>query len=290
MKILVVGGTRFFGIPMIEKLLQNQHEITVATRGNTPDPFGNRVHHIQIDRSNPDTIHHALSGQHFDVIIDKIAYCSNDIRYLLDAVSCDRYLCMSSASVYDPLYINTMEADFDPFQTKLIWCNRSDYSYNECKRQMECAVFQYRSLSDATVIRYPFVIGPNDYTKRLEFYVDHVINDVPMYIDNPDSRLAFIHETEAGTFLAHLTEAPLTGPVNGCSHGTVSVGEILDYLEQRTGKKALLSQNGTSAPYNGAESYTLNTDKAESCGYRFSDLNSWIYQLLDLFLIQNTIK
>lgn len=34
MKILVIGGTKFFGIPMMEALSAGGHEVTIATRGN----------------------------------------------------------------------------------------------------------------------------------------------------------------------------------------------------------------------------------------------------------------
>lgn len=37
MKILVLGGTRFFGIHMVNELLINGHEVTVATRGKVQE-------------------------------------------------------------------------------------------------------------------------------------------------------------------------------------------------------------------------------------------------------------
>ena len=39
MKILVVGGTRFFGIPMVNALINAGHDVTVATRGNNALSF-----------------------------------------------------------------------------------------------------------------------------------------------------------------------------------------------------------------------------------------------------------
>ena len=33
MKILVIGGTRYFGIHMVNKLLEQGHAVTIATRG-----------------------------------------------------------------------------------------------------------------------------------------------------------------------------------------------------------------------------------------------------------------
>ena len=39
MKILVLGGTRFFGIHMVKGLLDSGAEVTIATRGNVKDEF-----------------------------------------------------------------------------------------------------------------------------------------------------------------------------------------------------------------------------------------------------------
>ena len=49
MKILVIGGTCYFGIPMIKKLIENGNDVTIATRGKTPDSFGNEVKKEIID-------------------------------------------------------------------------------------------------------------------------------------------------------------------------------------------------------------------------------------------------
>ena len=50
MKILVIGGTRFFGIPMVNELLSKGHDITIATRGNNSDSYGDKVNRIILER------------------------------------------------------------------------------------------------------------------------------------------------------------------------------------------------------------------------------------------------
>ena len=50
-KILVIGGTRFFGIPMVHRLLAEGHHVTIATRGRSGDDFGDSVERIIMDRS-----------------------------------------------------------------------------------------------------------------------------------------------------------------------------------------------------------------------------------------------
>jgi HD-GYP domain-containing protein (c-di-GMP phosphodiesterase class II) len=113
MNILVLGGTRYFGIPMVKDLLNQGHNVTIATRGFAKDPYGNRVSRIIIERTDADSMKKMLSGKKYDVVIDKIAYCSNDIKYALDILHLNKYIYMSSTSVYTPKHWNTVEEDFD---------------------------------------------------------------------------------------------------------------------------------------------------------------------------------
>ena len=74
----------------------------------------------------------------------------------------------------------------------------------------------------------------------------------------------------------------VSGAVNGCSKGGVSQGRIISYIEQKTGKKALLSEHGDPAPYNGFQAdVSYCCEKAEGTGYVFSEIDSWIFGLLD---------
>ena len=284
MKILVIGGTRFFGIHMVHELLDKGHEVTIATRGITPDDFGDKIKRIVFQRTDEQSVKEVLSGEHYDVVIDKIAYCSNDIKYVMDAVDCDKYIYMSSTSVYDPKHVNTVEADFDGCSKELIWCDRSAFPYEEIKRQAECALWQEYSKRNWIAVRYPFAIGKDDYTKRLLFYVEHVMKGIPMNIDNLDCQMGFIRSDEAGKFLAFLVTQDFCGAINGSSEGTISIREIIDYVEEKTGAKAVISKEGDEAPYNGEPEYSINTDQAKKLGYRFSTLKEWIFELLDYYI------
>jgi nucleoside-diphosphate-sugar epimerase len=284
MKILVIGGTRYFGIPMVKELLDNGHDVTIATRGNVSDTYGDSVKRIILERTNEESVKKALSGTHYDVVIDKIAYCSNDIRYVMDVVDCDKYIYMSSTSVYNPKHINTTESDFDGFSDNFVWCDRAAFPYEEIKRQAEYALWQAYSHRNWVAVRYPFAVGKDDYTKRLLFYVEHTMRSIPMHVDNPDYQMGFIRSDEAGEFLAFLVDKDITGAVNGSSQGTISIREIIDYVEKKTGTRAILDKNGEIAPYNGEPEYSINTEKANALGFRFSVLHDWIYGLLDYYI------
>jgi len=300
MKILVLGGTRFFGIPMVNDLLEAGHEVTIATRGRATDSYGDRVKRIIVERTDAADMKEKLSGIHFDVVIDKIAYCSNDIKNLMDVIDCDKYIYMSSTAVYNPKNKNTLESDFDGTKGELIWCDRDAFPYDGVKRQAEYALWQKYPEKNWIAVRYPVVLGKDDYTKRLLFYVEHVMKELPMHIDNLDEQMGYIRSDEAGKFIAFLVDkeidgvmngtkngtmnGAINGAINGSARGTISLREIIHYVEARTGAKAILDEAGEEAPYNGETEFCINTDKASALGYEFSKLHDWIYELLDYYI------
>ena len=284
MKILILGGTRFFGIYTVEDLLEKGHDVTIATRGKAHDGYGGRVRRITVERTKEESIKSAFKGLHFDVVIDKIAYCSNDIRYVMDNVDCDKYIYMSSTSVYEPKHINTVESDFDGMSGDFVWCNRKDFPYEQIKRQAEYALWQKYAGRNWIAVRYPFAIGKDDYTKRLLFYVEHTLKSIPINIDNLEAQMGFIRSDEAGKFISFLTDKDVKGAVNGSAGGTISIKEIIGYVERKTGAKAMIDKGGDAAPYNGEPEYSINTKKAETLGFQFSVLHDWIYELLDYYI------
>ena len=281
MKILVVGGTRFFGIPMVNALIDAGHDVTIATRGNNALGFGGSVKHVVMDRTDAESVKRAAKDESFDVVIDKVAYSSNDVRALLPNIKCDRYIQMSTCSVYKKDAPLIEEIEFDAAKYPLVWADRTD-DYDESKRQAERAAYEFMDAGKCVFVRYPIVLGENDYTERLRFYVEHIMNEVPMHVDDLDYGISFIHEKEAGEFIAFLAGADVCGPINGCSKGIVKISELIGYIEKKTGKAAVYSKDGDVAPYNGLENdMSLDTQKARALGFEFSELGDWIYELMD---------
>lgn len=281
MNVLIIGGTRFFGIPMVNRILDNGHNVTIATRGSHGNPFGGRVRHIIMDKTDEKSVKKAIGNQEYDVVIDKVAYSSNDVRSLLRTVDCKRYIQMSSCAVYHVEHLLISENEFDTKKQNLVWMDRPK-DYAEGKRQAERAALEYMDIHKCTFVRFPVVMGANDYTGRLKFYVEHICNGIPMYIDMLNTGTSYIQESEAGEFIAYLVDHPVAGAVNGCSKGIISQKEIVEYIERKTGKKAIFSNSGDLAPYNGIRTDTsFDCTKAESIGYQFSTISSWIFELLN---------
>lgn len=281
MDILVVGGTKFFGIPMVDALINSGHQVSVATRGKSAFPFEGRARHIVFDKTDPASVRAALKDKRFDMIIDKVAYSPNDVRSLLENAACGKYIQMSSCAVYKIIHTDTTEDEFDAASYPLRWTDRLD-DYDETKRLAERAALEFMPASSCAFVRYPIVLGPNDYTRRLHFYVEHVKERKPMFIDDLDMLSPFIHETEAGLFMAHLAEHFEPGPFNGASNGTVRIRDLLSYIEKAVGKKAVLDKSAEPAPFNGLpRDRSINTQKAQRLGWNFYELDNWLFPLID---------
>jgi nucleoside-diphosphate-sugar epimerase len=226
MNILVFGGTRFMGKHLVNSLITNGHKLTIATRGNTSDGFGDSVNRIHVNRLDNDAIKSAFHNRTFDVVYDSLAYCSNDVKALLDNIDCGKYITISSTAVYNK-HINTLEGDFNPFTYPLKWIGRTDAAYDEIKRQAECAICQAYPQIKSVMVRFPFVIGKDDYTKRLQFYVEHIIRGKAMNVDNLQAKMAFVRSDEAGKFLAIFAENDFSSVINGGSEQTISIKDII---------------------------------------------------------------
>ena len=148
----------------------------------------------------------------------------------------------------------------------------------------ECALWQQYPEKNWIAVRYPFAIGKDDYTKRLLFYVEHTMKSIPMNIDNVDYQMSYIRSDEAGKFLTFLVGKDVKGAINGASDGTISIKEIIEYVEEKTGARAIIDNSGDDAPYNGEPEYSICTDKAKELGYQFTELKDWIYELLDYYI------
>ncbi len=272
------------GKHLVNNLISKGYDITIATRGNTKDDFGDNVKRIKLDRTSKESIENALTGMSFDIVFDSLAYSSNEVKYLLDVVNCGRYIQTSTGSVYEGRTINTKEDLFKAEEKELIYCDRTQFPYGEIKKNAEAAIVQDYSHIKSVRMRIPFVVGEDDYTDRLYFYVDHIVNQKPINVTNMTARIPFINSKEAGKFLCFLGESDYTGPINGNSKGTKSIKELSDYVKEKTGKEIIISAAGDAAPYNYVTDFSLNVDKASELGFEFSDLDSWFFDLIDYYI------
>ena len=292
-KILVLGGTRYFGKHLVTELLNNNHDVTIATRGISSDDFDNCVQRIIFDRYDKESIEKKIGNIYFDVVVDMLAYSSFDVAVLFPFLNTNKYIVVSSTMVYENLIGEVVEGDFDPHSYEYIIEKRDKNNYSRGKRLVESALT--RVPVDYISVRFPFVVGPDDYTKRLYKYIDSFIIEEKMYIDNLHECLSFVSSYEAGKFLAFLVETEkFTGFINGASKGEISLYEILNMVDNKTNDEKIIDlfSDSTSnvAPFNGIRTHSINTQKANLLGYEFSHIDEWINDLIKELVRESRLK
>jgi len=199
MKILIIGGTRFFGYHLVKRLIADDHQVSIFTRGQTPDDFGGRVRRILGDRGDRRDFFAKLNKEQYDVVIDMIAYEAEDSRSAVKTFSgrVGQFFHISTGSVYivtRDFPCPLKEEDFDreviprPEEDDEWWL----YGYH--KRKCE-EVLRRAHESDGfpvTIFRLPIVFGERDYTLRAYSYFLRLEDGLPLIL--PDSGLnVFTH-------------------------------------------------------------------------------------------------
>lgn len=284
-KVLVLGGTRFFGKRLVTNLMDSGADVTILTRGNSKDDLGNTVTRLTADRKDPDSLRQAVGSCDYDIVYDNICYTPEEAGYTAElfAGRVGHYVLTSTLSVYDFADHPLKEEDFDPYRYPVVRRNSlSDYSYKEGKRQAEAVLFSRHDLNVAAV-RFPIVLGTDDYTKRLLFHIEHALKGEAIGLPAPDAQISFIHAEEAAQFLKWVGEVRFEGPINACSNGSVSVREIMDMIKENTGKIAALQPSAGSehmSPFGIPGDWTMDNSRAAAAGFSFWSLKEWMLQLI----------
>lgn len=283
--ILVLGGTRFFGKKLVERLLQSGHDVTIATRGQAGNPFGERVTHLQFDRTDAAAFEAAVQGKSWDIVYDNICYSPNDAREavrILDGKA-GKLVFTSSLATYDPRPGIRTEEDFNPHIHEIREGDVSDFSYGEGKRQVEAVYYQQASFP-VVAVRFPIVVGEDDYTERLLFHVQHVLERKPIAFASLDARMSYITSDEAAAFLQWAGEEGKAEPFNATASGDYTIAQFIALVEQATGERAKIALGGddaTRSPYAVGADWYMTNDKATRAGFTFSHLHDWLLPLIE---------
>jgi nucleoside-diphosphate-sugar epimerase len=283
MKVLVLGGTRYFGRHLILDLLEKGHSVMVATRGNLDFPFKDEVNFFKADRKNLDDLKSLASLGPFDIIYDQICMNAQDADNAVTAFKyqCKRYVFTSTGSVYDFKNDHVLvEEDFNNADYPLNLTPTNPVNYQEDKRQAE-VVFNNQKYFPAVMVRLPIVLGPDDYTNRLNFHIDKIQNGEPIYFPRLETKLNFVDSNEAGRFLSFIGETPFTGAINCASTGSITLRELVKMIEASTGKNWIPATDELNpSPFGAEKDFVLGNEKAKSLGFKFLNLMDYLPGLM----------
>lgn len=282
MKILVIGGNRFVGL-RVTSALDKRKDIELHVFNRTG--LVRHVHNAVLHKGNHESLEGSTLDRDWDVVIDFAAFTAMDAEESITFFrNVGRYIFISTASVYDPGILRT-ESAFDP----LAWEIRESPDetekanlYKFGKRQAE-AVFAQRAKFPVTMIRFPFILGPDDYTHRLSFHYDRVRDGKSIYMPAPKVKISVVQSEDAADFLLWSIDQKFTGPVNVASPEVLGLDELLKWIAESTGRKPLLVNQETDSnhsPYGVHEDSVLDVSRLISLGFKPKSLHAWLPGLI----------
>ncbi len=169
MKLLILGGTQFLGVHLVEAALQRDHDVTIFNRGQTQPELFPQVERLRGDR-NGDL--RALEGRKWDAIIDTSGFVPRIVRasaqLLADAAA--HYTFISTINVYaDPSVAGLDEqAPLATLADETVE-EVNGATYGPLKVLCEQAV-QSAFPDRALIIRPGLIVGPRDATCRFTYW------------------------------------------------------------------------------------------------------------------------
>ncbi|MBD8033731.1 MULTISPECIES: NAD-dependent epimerase/dehydratase family protein [Solibacillus] len=284
-KILVLGGTRFFGRKLVDLLLEQKHEVTIVTRGVSENPFGEAVEHIKVDRKEKAAFEKALENRTFDIVYDNICYSPNEAKQLCDMFKgkIGKLVFTSTLATYEADGMPHAEGDFDPTSYEIVMGDTHEFTYGEGKRLAEAVFYRFADFP-VVAVRFPIVMGEDDYTRRLHFHIERIVNNEPIGFSNMDAEMSFIQATEAARFLMWAGMGNVEGPINATANGVIALKDLISLIEEKTGERAKIALLGTEeirSPYAIPASWYMKNDKSQQLGFKFSHIDDWLPQLVE---------
>lgn len=276
--ILLLGGTRFVGKNVL-RLLQEQsdYKIFVASRREI-----SAENFIKFDRKNLEDLIKIFSTYDFDVVVDFINFSASDTEKLLSALNkCEKkphLVSISTIYAYSsPENLEESrvyyEKDFDPLSMELDFEMTSGWDYTKGKQSMEAYLKRYYASTKSTVLRFPIILGEDDYTGRTYFYTELINKNKQIGLSGKGKRSNYIFSLEAAQAIFFFIKTLQGGTFNVALNDSLNEREILELYCDFYGKNIEEVWNKslelTKSPFFYKNDFLVDTSKFEIL-YKFT--------------------
>lgn len=217
MNLLILGGTRFFGKLFLSRCLKDGHQVTYVSRRRLPEKENLKC--IQGER---DQVISRLNGNKFDVVIDFSGYDSATVEAILRQVATPHYIFVST------MWASQLIEKSRPFAAE-------EESYVRKKIEAEAALENWAlDRGNATILRFPIILGPNDHSGRLDYLARRIFKNSPITIDESErNELAITFVEDAANLLMKVTSSTTHNSffqIYACSAGAIRYEKFLNQI------------------------------------------------------------
>ena len=275
MDTLVLGGSRFVGLHLVQLLDGRGHNVTVLNRGLSRAQLPTGVHKLKADRHSPAEMAEALKGRRYDTVFDISGYTAADVEAVLAPLGdgIGLYVFCSSTAAYALSELRPVREDFPLFRAQ------SASSYARDKVACEDLLMEAHSREGlpVTVVRPPYVYGPHNTLPEREFaYFARLIRGRRLIV--PDRGLRHLHSVHVDDLAALFAAVPgrsqaLGQAYTACDDAAITANGYVQVLEDVVGVKAEVVYadgtdpdliDGTVFPFGVGASSVYANDKARN--------------------------
>jgi len=220
-RLLVLGGTLFFGRHVVEAALARGHEVVLLNRGRRNPHLFPQIERL---RGNRDGDLSALRDRTFDAVIDSSGYKPEQVRAVTEVLgdTIAHYTFISSISVYQQFPPNRA---FDEDAALA----EGDQDYGALKARCEEALEETLPGRVARV-RPGIIVGPHDPTDRFTYWPRRVARGGDVLAPGRHGRpVQFVDVRDLAEWCLQLAEHHRVGVFNAVGpRSTVTMGRLLD--------------------------------------------------------------
>jgi len=306
MKILILGGTSFFGRETAIRLLKAGNEVTVFSRRCPIDGLPLDIRQTRGDRTVEIDLSR-MAVEPWDLVIDNICYNADDAQKAIKVFSgrVGLYIYTSSASIYSVLAganspFRESQAELLPLKGEL----KEKYAYGLGKYAAEreyLKAFAEKSFPVA-IVRPPVVIGPNDPTLRAYSYWLRLADGGPLFLPGFAFQNRFVFSKDLARAFEKLAGAaePCGKAYNfGDSHALtlddfvkVSARVMHKDAEILYPEYSWLRENGfnfEASPFSMGGDFVLDVSKAEKeLDWASTPAAKWLEETINWYLFSYT--
>ena len=239
MNILILGGTVFMGIQLVNYAQKRNHNVTIFNRGKrNPDIFPD-VEKLIGDRSGDLA---PLKGRKFDAVIDTCGHVPGIVRKSAELLkdNTDNYTFISSISAYSDFSKHGQDESGET--CKITDGNTEEMTmenYGAMKVLCEnvvTEVFGDRALN----IRPGLIVGENDWSDRFTYWIHRIDQGGKVLVpDGKKDRVQFIDVKDLSEWTIKMAEGKKSGLYNATGPDyKLTFEEFINVCQKVTGSKA----------------------------------------------------
>jgi nucleoside-diphosphate-sugar epimerase len=306
MKILILGGTSFFGRETAIRLQKAGNEVTIFSRKAPVEGLPLDIRQTRGDRTVEIDLSR-MAVEPWDVIIDNICYTAEDARKAINVFNnrVGLYIYTSSASIYSVL--DGSSSPFRETQAELLSLKgqlKEKYAYGLGKYAAEKEFLQafLQKKFPAVIIRPPVVVGPNDPTLRAYSYWLRLADGGPLFLPGFAFQNRFVFSKDMARAFEALLYArePFGRAYNIGDSAAMTLDDFIKVSARIMHKEAeilypdygWLKENGfdfEAAPFTMSGDFVLDIARAEKeLDWQSTPAAKWLEETINWYLFSYT--